>query len=50
VLPCWFPDARWFAVSDGATSRSVSLTHLSASGLDRSAPIWDVALATEQRY
>jgi hypothetical protein len=46
-LSCWFPDAGWFAVSDSATSRSGSATE---RPWRRSlGPIWDVALAAEQR-
>jgi hypothetical protein len=49
-LPCWFPEESWFAVSDGSTSRSIAWPQLNAPGLDRSAPIWDVALTAEHRY
>ena len=44
AIPCWFADQGQLSISDGRVSRSVSLPWLVRKGIDRSAPLRDVAL------
>jgi hypothetical protein len=49
LQPCWFADDERVVVSDGRTSRIVRVPEPVLNALDRSMPIWDVAVATPQR-
>ena len=46
-IPCWFVDQPSVSISDGATARSVRMPWLMQRGVDRSAPIHDVALVPD---
>ena len=48
-IPCWFPDEAQIMVSDGTARRSTKFPSLEAPGIDRTAPIWDVALLASGR-
>lgn len=48
-VPCWFVNEAQISVSDGLSSRLRRLAGLRASGIDQSAPIWDVALVGSER-
>jgi len=43
-MPCWFVDQTTVSISNGALSRDVGLQGLVQRGVDRAAPIRDVAL------
>ena len=43
-VPCWFADEARIVVSDGNAVKSVALPWLLLRGVDREAPVWDVAL------
>lgn len=45
AVPCWLPDEDRATLSDGVTARTVRFGVLRASGIDASAPIWDLAVA-----
>lgn len=47
ALPCWFADSDAVVVSNGRTSRTVSIQGLGDSAVDRLAPIRDVATVPE---
>ncbi len=48
-VPCWFVNDAQIVVSDGVSARFRRFAGLRASGIDQSAPIWDVALVGPER-
>ena len=48
-VPCWFVNDAQIVVSDGVSARFRKFAGLRASGIDQSAPIWDVALVGPER-
>lgn len=44
-LPCWFAAEPRFTISDGVTTRTLAPPALQSLPVDRSAPIWDVAVS-----
>ena len=49
TVPCWFAGERRVSLSDGASARSQSFPFLTSSGVEQTAPIWDLALAGSDR-
>ncbi|HEV3141013.1 MAG TPA: hypothetical protein VGY57_10880 [Vicinamibacterales bacterium] len=44
MLPCWFSDQNRISISDGTLTRTIAFPLLERDGIDRVAPIRDVAL------
>jgi hypothetical protein len=43
-LPCWFVNEARITISDGTTTREVSIPALASATVDRAIPVWDAAL------
>ena len=49
-MPCWFADSTRFSISDGSASRTIDLPALRTAPVDKTAPIWDIALSAAGRF
>jgi hypothetical protein len=50
TVPCWLVDEASVSISDGTTARLLRVAELSLPPIERSMPIWDVALLTADAY